>query len=255
MRLTVLGCSPASTNPGGAASGYLVEEGTTRVLLDCGSGSLGNLVEHAAPEAVDAVVISHMHADHMLDLVPYRYALSFAADQAGGAAGRVPRPALFLPPGGTEKALSVSRLQDPSDSFFADCFDVTEYDPGEPLQVGALRLSFVAVLHIEHTYAIRVSGGGRTLAYSADTGVCEGIYEAARGVDLFLCECANPAGSTFRYHLTAAQAGEIAQVAGAGRLLLTHRWYRTGLEEARVEAGAAFAGPVDLAREGASWGI
>src|SRR5437588_2635749 len=107
MRLTILGCSPASTNPGGAASSYLVEQGSTRVVLDCGSGSLGNLLRHLAPEEVDAVVISHMHADHTLDLIPYRYALEFAAGQRGAAQAAARRPALYLPPGGHARILCV----------------------------------------------------------------------------------------------------------------------------------------------------
>jgi ribonuclease BN (tRNA processing enzyme) len=253
MRLTVLGCSPASTNPGGAASGYLVEEGGTRVVLDCGSGAFGNLLLHAVPEEIDAVVISHMHADHMLDLMPFRYGLAFAAQAAPDAPHRL--PGLYLPPEGHAMALRLSALQDPSDAFFADCFAVTEYAAGDPLVIGSLSLTFVPVYHIPHTYAIRVSSGGRTLTYSADTGPCAGIYEAARGADLFLCECANPEGSDFPRHLTPKQAGEIAQTAGAARLLLTHRWYRTGLDAARDEAGMTFSGPVDLAREGGSWDV
>ena len=112
MQLTVLGCSPASTNPGGASSSYLVEDGQTRLLLDCGSGSFGRLIQYLDPATVDAIVISHMHADHTLDLIPYRYALSFA----GGAP---PKPALYLPPEGHAKLLGVSKLQDDSATFFS----------------------------------------------------------------------------------------------------------------------------------------
>ncbi len=248
MQLTVLGCSPASTNPSGASSSYLVEAGQTRLLLDCGSGSFGRLIQYLDPATVDAIVISHMHADHTLDLIPYRYALSFA----GGAP---PKPALYLPPEGHAKLLGVSKLQDDSATFFSDQFAVAEYDPTATLRIGSLSVSFVPVYHVAHTYAVRVQGRQATLAYSADTGPCAAIYDAARGADLFLCECANPASSDYAYHLTAAQAGEIAATALARRLVLTHRWYRTGLDDALAEARAAYSGPVELAREGAIWHI
>ncbi len=257
MRLTVLGCSPASTNPGGASSSYLIEEGSTKVLVDCGNGSLGVLLQHTALEDVTSIVISHMHFDHMLDLIPYRYALAFARDtRARNAQDEiVQRPTLYLPPEGHAMLLQITHVQDPGNGFFSDYFDVREYDPASSLTVGPMTLAFVAVKHRPHTYAIRVTAGDHTLAYSADTGVCPGIYEAARDADVFLCECANAAGSDFALHLTAAQAGSIAQDAGAQRLLLTHRWYRTGLEEALTEAATTYHGPIEMASQGITWEI
>ncbi|GAC1430410.1 MAG: MBL fold metallo-hydrolase [Chloroflexota bacterium] len=255
MRLTVLGCSPASTNPGGASSSYLVETATTRLVVDCGSGSFGNLLTHAAPDEVDAVIISHMHGDHILDLLPFRYALAFAATEGGGGAPTARRPALYLPPEGHAKALMVSHVQEGGDDFFAGFFRLAEYDPQQPLVIGDLTVTFVPVKHIPHTYALRLTEGSRTLAYSADTGLCPTIYDAARGADIFLCECANSAGSDFLYHLSPAQAGEIAHRAGVHRLVLTHRWYRLGLDTAADEARAHYGGPIDLAFEGATWDV
>ena len=255
MRVIILGSSPASTNPGGAASSYLIEEGATRLVLDCGNGSFGNLLRHTEPEDVTAIVISHMHADHVLDLLPYRYALFFGAHEVGGDPIVTRRPALYLPPEGHAKALAVSSLQDKDDGFFNGTFSLSEYDPTKQLVIGELTLSFFPVKHIPHTYAIRIAGDGCVLAYSADTGPCPTIYDAARRADLFLCECANDAGSDYPYHLTPTQAGEIAQAAGAQRLLLTHRWYRSSPEEACADARVAFGGPVNLAREGDVWDV
>lgn len=244
MRLTVLGASPACQNPGGACSGYLVEQEGTALVLDCGSGVFSRLQGYVAPEAVRAIVISHMHADHTLDLIQYRYYLFFAR-QFDAA---LPRPALYLPPGGHARLLELSRFQDPSPDFYAETFVVHEYDPDALLSVGPLRIGFVPVVHIPHTYAMRIEGAG-TLAFSADSGPCEGLARVAHGSDLFLCECANLEGSSYPLHLTPRQAGEAARAAGTRRLLLTHRWWGYGIEVAIAEAATLFEGPVDLARE------
>jgi ribonuclease BN (tRNA processing enzyme) len=244
MRLTVLGASPACQNPGGACSGYLVEEDGTAVVIDCGSGVFGRLQQYVKPEDVQAVIISHMHADHTLDLMQYRYYLNFSS------ATRPPhqRPALYLPPEGHEKLLGVSRLQDTSPEFFSKVFDTHEYDPLVGLNIGALRVGFVPVRHIPHTYAMRIKGSAE-LAFSADSGPCEGLLEVARDSDLFLCECANTEQSQYKFHLTPRQAGSVAQEAGAHQLLLTHRWWIDGKESAVREASELFRGPIQLASE------
>lgn len=246
MRLTVLGASPACQNPGGSCSGYLLEQDDVAVLIDCGSGVFGRLQRYVAPERMRAIIISHMHADHTLDLVQFRYYLSFCTDL-----GRADSPpALFLPPGGHERLLGISRMQDQSPTFYGDVFAVQEYNPELPLGFGALDLAFVPVVHIPHTYGMRIKGDA-LLAYSADSGPCDALFEIARGSDLFLCECANKEGSDFPFHLTPRQAGMIARQAGARRLLLTHRWWAYGEEETVAQARQEFAGPVDLAREDA----
>ena len=86
MRLTILGASPACQNPGGACSGYLLEQDGAVVLIDCGSGVFGRLQQYVRPEQVRAVIISHMHADHTLDLVQYRYYLFFSASEVPSSA-------------------------------------------------------------------------------------------------------------------------------------------------------------------------
>src|SRR5919205_852449 len=133
MHLTILGASPATQNPGGACSSYLVRQGETTLVLDMGSGAFANLQRHVAP----------------------------------GAAAR--RPRLLLPPGGHETLLRISGMQDDSPTFFSGLFDVSEYDPTQPATVGALTITFHAMRHAPHTYGLRVEGAG-TLAYSADSG-------------------------------------------------------------------------------------
>lgn len=244
MRLTVLGSGPACPNPGGACSGYLLEQDGVALVLDCGSGVFGRLQRYVAPEQVQAVVISHMHADHTLDLVQYRYYLYFLRGQ-----GRQFRPpALYLPPGGHDRLLGISRMQDESPTFYSDVFAVHEYDPGRPLQFGSLTLAFVPVRHIPHTYAMRVQGDA-LFAYSADSGPSEGLVQVAYQSDYFLCECANVEGSDYPLHLTPRQAGAVAAKAGVHHLLLTHRWWMYSEDSAVAEAREQYAGPVELAHE------
>jgi ribonuclease BN (tRNA processing enzyme) len=244
MKLTILGASPACQNPGGACSGYLVEQDGIAVLLDCGSGVFSRLQQYVKPEEVRAIVLSHMHADHSLDLIQYRYYLSFSGARRQGVA----QPGLYFPPEGQAKMLVVSSMQDASGEFFSAVFATHEYDPGRKLEIGPLVIEFVAVKHTLHSYGMRISGDG-LLAFSGDTGPCESLVDLARDADVFLCECANPANSDYAFHLTPEQAGSVAQEAGARRLVLTHRWAVDGRDSAVVEAGRAFQGSVTMARE------
>jgi len=254
MDLTIVGASAATQNPGGACSSYLLRQGGTSVVLDMGSGAFGRLQQHVEPDAVDAIVISHLHADHTLDLIPYRYWLDFRGADARPRRPR--RPRLLLPPEGHGKLLRISGLQDPSPTFFSDVFDVAEYDPTWPVQLGELTVGFHATKHIPHTYALRVTNpGGDTLAYSADSGPCPRLLDVARDADLFLCENANAEDSTYDLHLKPSQAAAYAREAGARRLVLTHRWYLSGLDAAARGAAGIFDGPVSIAREGATYTI
>lgn len=247
MRLTILGASPACQNPGGHCSGYLIQDGDTSLVVDCGSGVFSLLQTYIDPAQVTAVLITHMHADHTLDLIPYRYFLFFE----GMRGEPTPHPPLLLPPGGEEVALKLSSIQDGSASFFRDVFAVAEYDPATSMMIGSLTVSFVRMRHIEHTYGLRViSSDGRVLAFSSDTGPCSAAVTVAERAHLFLCEAANAAHNAYPLHLTAEQAGQIAAEADVDRLVLTHRWERLGIDTAVQEARASFGGDILSAREG-----
>ncbi len=249
MILTILGASSAAPNPGGACSSYLLRYGATTLVIDAGSGSFANLQRHVSPADVDAVVISHMHADHMLDLIQYRYWLDFRGVDAER------RPRLLLPPDGHIKALRLSALQDDSPEFYSSCFRVEEYDPAGMCTVGDLSIRFVAVNHAPHTYGLRVQGNG-VLGFSADSGPTDALLEVVRDTDLFLCENANSgAAGDSPLHLLPRQAAGYARDGGARRLVLTHRWHESGLDAALREALEQFDGPVSLAREGDSYAI
>jgi ribonuclease BN (tRNA processing enzyme) len=246
LALTVLGGSPAWPNPGQAASGYVVESDGTRLLMDCGSGIAAEL-RARDPGPLTAIVISHFHADHWFDLVPLHYAYLF------GNWNTRQQPDLHLPPGGRDVLDSVARSWGGTVATFDDAYAITEFDPAAPLQIGDLRLSFLATRHYTVCYAIRIECGGRTLVYSADSGPLDGLADFAEGAELFICEASLPdatADDPERGHMTPAEAAVTAVEAGAGRLLLTHVPAESGEERVLSDARAVFPGTVDVAHPG-----
>jgi ribonuclease BN (tRNA processing enzyme) len=248
--MRVLGKSPSWQDAGGACSGYLVESGETRLLLDCGPGVLGKLRAVCDYAAVDAIVLSHLHADHILDLVPYASALTYGPRWAQAPA---PRPALHPPPGGGERFAALCEAAGMSATHIASAFDVRDYDPAEPLGVGALRVRFQPVPHYVPANAIEVAEDGRRLTFGADSGPSEELVAFARGTDLLLLEAtlSEPDDGDPRGHMTPAEAGEHGRRAGARRLVVTHISDEVDLDAARAAASAAFGGDAELAAEGA----
>lgn len=246
LALTVLGGSPAWPNPGQAASGYVIESDETRLLMDCGSGIAAEL-RARDPGPLSAIVISHFHADHWFDLVPLHYAYLF------GSWDTRPHPALHLPPGGRDVLDSVARSWGGAVATFDEAYEITEFDPDEPLQIGDLRLTFLATRHYTTCYAIRIESEGRTLVYSADSGPLDGLGGFALGAELFVCEASLPdarADDAERGHMTPAEAAATAVEAQAGRLLLTHVPAENGEARVLADARAIFPGVVDLAQPG-----
>lgn len=253
VRLIALGTGPAFPARGGATSGYLVTHDGTSLLMDCGTGVVSNLQKHLDFRAVSAIVISHMHADHFLDLIPYRYGLRYAP--CGRTTGRI---ALHLPPGGfTVLRHVVAPFADEPETFW-EVFQVSEYDPGGALRVGGLTVRFAQTRHLMPAFAMSVEAAGQKLVYSADSAPSERLVALARGADLFLCEATlqrreqdAPGGA----HMTAAEAGAAAAHAGVGRLLLTHIWQEYDETQSVLQASDAFGGPVELAVENESYEV
>lgn len=273
MQLTPLGTSACVPNPTDACSGHLLRHGSAAVLLDCGPGVVGNLRRHIPDfRELSAIVISHMHEDHFLDLFSLRCGLKYLPAIAGGDLVKVP---LYLPPGG--KALIVQlqqvlldhRAMHPVDAgpggacgSWHDVFQIAEYSAAAPVEVDGLRFEFAEVVHDIPAWGIRTAADGLTFAYSGDSGPCDGLVDLARGVDLFLCEAGSPenpdlehslAGS--RVHLSGAEAGATAAKAGVKRLLLTHLWSEYDAEARLRAASASFSGPVTLARPNDTYSI
>jgi ribonuclease BN (tRNA processing enzyme) len=250
VRITVLGKSPAWQDAGGACSGYLVESGETCLLLDCGCGVLGSLRRVRDYATVDAVVLSHLHADHILDLVPFASALTYSPR---GAAGELPRPALHVPPGGRDQLSALSAAAGMYPDHIDAAFAVTEYDPDGSVAVGGLRLRFQFVPHYIASYAVEVDDAGTRLTFGADCGPNEAICEFATGTDLLLIEgtLTQPDTGDPRGHMTAREAGEHGRRAEARRLVVTHVSDELDAAVARSEAAAGFGGEVELAFDGA----
>ncbi len=258
MRLTVLGKSPSYTDAGGACSGYLVEEGDAAVLLDCGNGVFAKLRQFLDYVAVDAVVISHMHADHILDLVPYAYALVYAPRQQPVPVDRWPgtadpaRPVLHAPRGAREQFRRLVGTWGPED-LVERAFDLREYGTEDVLAVGPLRVRFHPVPHFTATHAVEVaSAAGGRLTYGADHRPTDELVAFARDTDLLLIEATlpRPERDGDRGHLTPAEAGAHGRAARARRVVLTHISDELDALWAREEASRAYGGEVDLAAEG-----
>ena len=247
MNLTVLGCSGSVPGPDSPSSGYVVDHEDFRVVMDLGPGAAGALLDTAATESprVDAVLISHLHADHCLDLVSLATALRY---------GRYPAtaPLPVYGPAGVRERILTAYGYDPG---MDDLFTFTETDV--PAELGPFTVRWATMNHPVPTRGFRLTAGGRSLTYSADTGESAALVDLATGTDALLCEATYAPGDTIvpDLHLTGAQAGEHAARAGAGRLLVTHVPPWSSREVAATEAASTFDGPVEAVTRGASYAV
>ncbi|MEY2441418.1 MAG: hypothetical protein QOJ46_844 [bacterium] len=265
MEITVLGKSPSWQDAGGACSGYVVEDGQTCVLLDCGSGVFSELRSVRDYLAVDAIVVSHMHADHFLDLVPYACALSFGPRQlpfpiAGWPGTEQPvRPQLWLPPGASEVVRAVAQAGS-QPGLFDTAFEMHEYDIEQTLELGSLRARFQPVPHYVPCNAVElrsVRGGGR-FTFGADHGPTDALREFAAHTDLLMLEASLPfpiPDNPSRGHLTATEAGEHAAACAPARLVLTHITDELDYDQALADAARGYDGPIEIARAGAVYTV
>jgi ribonuclease BN (tRNA processing enzyme) len=217
VKLTVIGCSPAWPNPGGAHAGYLVE-GSGALLLDCGPGALARLREHEAWPRLDAIAITHFHLDHWGDLVPWVWGTLH------GPGAQAEQPNLHVPPGGRAWLARIGeQLGYPA--MFEDVFRVAEFRDGAPFTAGGFEVTARRVPHYTvEAYGFTVAAGTSVLAYSGDSGPGEPLVELARDADLFLCEATlHETEPDLRGHLSLAEAAAAFEASGARRLLVTHR--------------------------------
>jgi ribonuclease BN (tRNA processing enzyme) len=246
--LTVLGCAGTFPGPQSACSGYLVEHDGFRLVLDLGAGALGALQRHVDLLDVDAVYVSHLHADHCTDLVGMSYARRY---HPGGTPPPLP---VYGPAGLTDRLCAV--FETPPPDRLRDVFDFREVPTGRHT-IGPFEVTTVRSNHPVECHAIRLEAGGRSLTYSGDTGECPELVELARGTDLFLCEASwtsspdNPPG----IHLSGREAGEHAAAAGAARLLVTHLVAWADPDDVVAEARAAFDGVLERAECGVTYRV
>lgn len=240
MKLTVLGCSGTFPGPASPCSGYLVEHDGFRLVLDMGNGALGSLQRHAGLRDVDAVWISHLHADHCLDLVAWSYARRYHP------AGVPPALPVHGPPGLRER-IAASYEGPPVDGL-GDVYEFVVVRPGSGV-LGPFEVTVARMNHPVEAFAVRLSAGGRSLVYSGDTASSEALVELARDCDLLLCEASWPStpAPPPGIHLTGRGAGEHAARAGARRLVLTHLVPHCDPPGMLAEARSAYDGPLQLA--------
>jgi ribonuclease BN (tRNA processing enzyme) len=249
VKVTIVGCSGSYPGPESPASCYLLEaedgDRTWRVLIDLGNGALGALHRYADPLTIDAVLVSHLHADHCLDLC------GFYVMRKYHPTGPQPRIPVWGPP---DTADRMARAYDlPADPGMTAEFDFRVW--GEPVSIGPFTVTPVPVAHPVPAFGLRISADGVTVGYTGDTGPCAAVDEVAREADLFLAEASFRSQDTNPpdLHLTGVDAGAAASRGGARQLVLTHvpPWHDP--EVALVEARTAYDGPVSLARAGATY--
>lgn len=243
MRLTIIGSSGSFPGPDSPASCYLLEADGFRLLLDLGNGALGTLQRHIDIYSVDAVYLSHLHADHCFDLCSYWVARMYHPE---GMKSRIP----VYGPGGVALRAAEAYGLDP-DPGMSEVFDFRELTPGR-LRIGPFDARVEHVNHPVEAFGIRLEQGGSAMAYSGDTGACDALVELAADTDLFLCEAAfqDHREHPKDMHLTGSEAGEYATRARARSLLLTHLVPWNDDEITLAEARSTYAGPIGLARSG-----
>lgn len=247
MELIVLGAHGTFPGPGGAASGYLLRQDGFSLWVDLGSGTLANLQRHIGIGDVGAVVVSHAHPDHLVDVFTYFYARRYGVEEPPA-----PIP-LYAPPGVLGKVRGM--LSDSGGEELGSSFHLTELALGQGFECGPFKVRTAAMAHPVPTIGMRIEAGGATLAYTADTGATDAVVDLARDADLLLSEASwlgDPGDYPPDLHLTAGQAGEYAERAGAARLVLTH--LKPTLDSGRSvsEAAASYEGGIVVAEVGTS---
>jgi len=242
VRLTVLGSSASCAGAGQACAGHYVEAGGARILMDCGNGVLSNLGRIADPLGLDAVFVTHNHPDHYADVYGLQAMLRYAPEGP-----RAPL-ALYLP--GELFSRMQLLLSERGAREFAEAFVPVELVAGEAIRIGDVTVTPHPVEHTDPTFALIVEHEGARLVYTADTAPCDGVYSAAAGADLLLCESTLPEQfAGFSPHLTAREAGALARDAGARELVLVHVWPTNDRALMAVHAAETFDGAVTVATE------
>ncbi|MBA8951285.1 MBL fold metallo-hydrolase [Actinomadura namibiensis] len=248
MRVTVIGCSGSYPGPDSPASSYLVQAEGYSLVIDLGNGALGTLQQHASLYEIDAVCVSHLHADHCLDLCGYWVARTYCPT------GPLPRLPVYGPTGTAARMARAYDL-DPEPGM-TNTFDFRELE--RTFELGPFRITTSLMPHPVEAFAFRVEHDGRVLAYSGDTGPADELVKVARGADLFLCEASflEGPGNPPDLHLTAREAGEHAARADVGRLVLTHLVPWNDADRSLTEAkGSGYDGPIDRAHVGAVYDL
>ena len=241
MKITTIGWWGAYPSANEATSGYLLETENISVLLDCGSGVLTQLQNFISLQNLDAVVLSHYHSDHVADIGCLQYAARILMD-------------LDL------RRQPLDIYGHAEDENFA-ALNYLQYSIGHPivtganLKLGPLVFSFCRNIHPDPCYSMRIEKDGRAWVYISDTGYTDVLVEFARDADLLLCESSlyDEYRGRIPGHMTAGEAGHIANAAGVRHLVLTHLPHFGNHSRLLEQAGKQFGGAIELAETGKSW--
>ena len=247
MEITVLGCGAAFPRAGGACSGFLVASGDTNVWVDAGNGTFSNLQRHVSYRDVDALVITHGHADHIADVMPMMYALGFDPE-------REPTSVPVYAPFDIEPTLE-GPLGGKSREMFKTVFEFRQINRG--FEVGPVHFEAFRTKHPAESFGIRVTDDGRAAVYTSDTAVFPELAQHCRAAALLICEATytDRIEAEQGVHMWAREAGRLAAEAGVERLVLTHVWATLDPDDAVREAAEEFDGPVEAAIEGAKYKV
>jgi ribonuclease BN (tRNA processing enzyme) len=272
MRLTVLGCRSGMPSGGCCSSSYLATTGSTNILMDCGPGAATALSAHGPGTMLNGVVVSHMHMDHVFDLLVLGKSnlagkIGYASHFPGLPADHFPMLAapipLYVPVGAGEILQKLAGLFPVAtipilDKAFSAAFEIHEYRPGDSFLIGDCKVSMHELRHAVPNCGTRLESAGGSIAYTGDTGMTDDLLPFARDVDLLLCEATFERPEAGNHgHLCAAEAGAVAREAGVGELVLTHfvTDYQPWLEARRADAGQLFEGRIHLAAPGRTFDI
>lgn len=241
MKLTVLGCWAPYPAPNQACSGYLLECGGRRLLIDLGHGSFSKLQKVCDFSMLDGVFISHLHPDHCADLSCLRHAVLGRIRQ-----GESLRPPVFVP-GEPEAHFEVL-------ANFEDAFDVHAIRYLSPafLKIGGIECQVFRTVHPIPTYGLVVEHQGKKFVYTSDTAWDDNLVELSKDADVLLCEASlldSDSHLAAKGHLTSSQAGMLAARAGVRKLVLTHLWPGYNAEDLQREAVLSFNRECDFAEE------
>jgi ribonuclease BN (tRNA processing enzyme) len=246
LTLTVLGTASPHPGPDNPSSGYLVRGGGAEVWVDAGFGTFAELRRHTDPTRLSAIWISHLHADHYADLTAAFYGFAY-----GGLTLPAPLP-VYAPRDCAHRLAGF--FGRPDTAFLSGVLDFRPLHDGHSVRHGELALTARAVEHDVEAYGLWAECGGRALAYSGDSGPCDGLLRLAAGADLFLCEAdvdAHREGEVDPVHLTPEEVGACVRIAGGvGKVLVTHVGPTLRPEDAVARAAAVIGGPTELARVG-----
>lgn len=241
VELTVLGCSGSYAGPGGACSGYLLRAGGRSIWIDAGPGTLAALQEHVALAELDAVVLTHCHPDHWVELPVARNALRYVLGRSG------------VPVFGTAETRAMAEVV--CGGPLEPTLDWTTLSDGDVAEVAGTRVTCSRTDHPVETLALRVDHGGRAFGFTADTGPGWSPAALGTGLDLLLCEASARPGDDAGPHLDATQAGAAGAEAGAARLVVTHLLPGVEPEGQRMAVAEAFGADVEVAAVGATFAV